>query len=95
MTTCRPGTAATNILNWRKRLKGNTLLKINDIPIHSCKQAEDILNKQENMTDVNITIGLQEKLPMHDDNGIPIMYFDQLATIATHHYKRNVFIRCY
>jgi deoxyuridine 5'-triphosphate nucleotidohydrolase len=82
--TCRPGTAATKILNWRKRLKGSTLLKINDVPITSCQQAEEILNKQENMTDVNITIGLQEKTPMHDDNGIPIMYFDQLANIATH-----------
>jgi hypothetical protein len=84
ITTCRPGTAATKILNWRKRLKGSTLLKVNNIPITSSKQAEKILNEHPNMTDITITVGIQEKLPMHDDNGIPIMYFDQLATIATH-----------
>ena len=84
ITSCRPGTPATKILNWRKRLKGSTLLQINGHDITSVDQATTLLNDVPNLSEVTLKVGLQEKLPMHDDQGIPMMYFDQLATISTH-----------
>jgi dUTP pyrophosphatase len=84
ISTCKPGTPALKIKNWRKRLKGNTLLKIGQTEITDVKQATEIFAKLPRNEAIDITIGLDEKLPMHDTNGVPMMYFDQLNTIATH-----------
>ena len=84
ITSCRPGTAATKIKNWRKRLKNSTLLAINDTPVTSRAQVESIFKDIVRNTDVILHIGLNEKLPMNDTQGVPMMYFDQLNTVATH-----------
>ena len=36
------------------------------------------------MTSVNLTVGTIEKVAMHPDDGIPMLYFDQLNMIAEH-----------
>jgi dUTP pyrophosphatase len=84
IVTCKPGMAATNVLNWRKRLKYGTLLQINNVPITSKKQAETIFSNIDKGTEVRLKIGLDGKLPMNEAQGVPMMYFDQLHTIATH-----------
>jgi dUTP pyrophosphatase len=84
ITTCQSGTPATKIKNWRKRMKGSTLMEINNTPITSIQQATKIISDLPPQAIVRLKIGLLEKLPMHDDNGVPMMYFDQLNTIATH-----------
>jgi dUTP pyrophosphatase len=84
IVTCKPGTAATNVLNWRKRLKYGTLLQINGVDIDSCKKAESVLSNIAKGTEVRLKVGLDGKLPMNDSQGVPMMYFDQLHTIATH-----------
>ena len=81
---CKPGTAATKILNWRKRLKNSILLDINGTAIQSVEQATAIMSKLQRGVEITLTVGLSEKLPMHDSNGTPMMYFDQLNAIATH-----------
>jgi hypothetical protein len=48
------------------------------------KQAESILSVIPTGTEINLEIGLDDKQPMHDDNGTPMMYYDQLATISEH-----------
>ena len=82
--SCKPGTAATKILNWRKRLKNSILLDINGTAIQSVEQATAIMSKLQRGVEITLTVGLSEKLPMHDSNGTPMMYFDQLNAIATH-----------
>ena len=82
--SCQSGTAASKIRNWRSRLKFSTLLKINGIDINTVEQATSILSAIPSHASIDIQIGLQSKIPMHDDNGVPMMYFDQLHTIATH-----------
>jgi hypothetical protein len=84
IVTCKPGTAATNVLNWRKQLKYGTLLKINNVSITSKKQAETIFSNIDKGIEVRLKIGLDGKLPMNEAQGVPMMYFDQLHTIATH-----------
>ena len=84
ITSCKAGTAGAKINNWVKRLKNNVLLKIDDSTINSIKEAEAILANKPRGTTVKLTIGLLEKLPMHRDNGIPMLYFDQLHAISQH-----------
>jgi hypothetical protein len=89
--TCKQGTPATRIRNLRKRLKNSQLLSIDGVTVDDVKTAEKILQNAKPKTTVVLEIGLSEKLPMHDDHGILMMYFDQLNTIATHleHIKTN------
>jgi dUTP pyrophosphatase len=91
ITTCKPGTATAKIPNWIKRLKNSVLLEINHTGIKSVDEATKILSNISRNTEVHIKVGLQEKLPMHDDQGVPMMYFDQLLTISQHlqHIKNN------
>jgi dUTP pyrophosphatase len=82
--SCQAGTAASKIRNWRLHLKFSTLLKINNIDITSVEQATTILSSVPTHTSIEIQVGLQSKVPMHEDNIVPMVYFDQLHTIATH-----------
>ena len=84
ITTCKPGTATSKIANWTKRLKNSVLLKVNDTVITSVKQATKLLQHKPRNTIIKLEVGLQEKLPIHDDTGTPMLYFDQLHAISTH-----------
>jgi hypothetical protein len=65
-------------------LKNSQLISIDGVPIENVEQAEKILQAAQWNTTVILELGLSEKISMHDDHGIPMMYFDQLNTIATH-----------
>lgn len=82
--SCQLGTAASKIHNRRTQLKFSTLLKINGTDITSADQAKTILSSVPAHASIEIQISLQSKVQMHEDNGVPMMYFDQLHTIATH-----------
>lgn len=84
ITTCKQGTATAKIPEWTKRLKGSVLLEINHHPITSTAQALKFLSNVKKNDTVHIKIGIQDRVPMHDDEGIPIMYFDQLLYISQH-----------
>ena len=84
ITSCKAGTAAAKINNWVKRLKNNVLLKVDNTAINTVDDAQSILNNKPRGTMVKLTIGLLEKLPMHMDNGVPMLYFDQLHAIKQH-----------
>jgi dUTP pyrophosphatase len=84
ITTCKSGSPAARVKNWIKRLKRSTLLEVNGIKITSIQQVKDIILPLKKNSDITFKVGLMEKLPMHDTNGVPMMYFDQLNTIATH-----------
>jgi hypothetical protein len=82
--SCQLGTAASKIHNRRTQLKFSMLLKTNGTDITSADQAKTILSSVPAHTSIEIQISLQSKVQMHEDNGVPMMYFDQLHTIATH-----------
>ena len=84
ITGCKPGTATAKIPHWVKRLKHNVLLEVDGIPIHSVKDAITSLQNKQRNTSVTIKVGLQERLPLHADNGTPMLYFDQLNAIQQH-----------
>ena len=81
---CKPGTASAKIPNWTKRLKNSVLLEINHHPITTTDQATKLLSNKPQGTPIQIKVGLQEKISMHNDGGIPMMYFDQLQYILDH-----------
>ena len=63
------------------------LLKINNVDITNIKQATTLLKqltKTSTDKDITITVCQDDKQSMHHEEGIPIMYFDQLHTIAKH-----------
>jgi hypothetical protein len=82
---CIKSTPTMKIKRWRTRLKNNWLLKIDGVPINCVEDATkyfELLDPKK--TEVTLTIGILEKQAMHEDDGLPLMYFDQLSTISNH-----------
>ena len=81
----QPGTAPRNIKHWIQRIKHCHLLQINNIPITSTEQAnnifQDITKEKKKYT---IRVSQDQRNPIHHDHGLPMLYFDQLSTIARH-----------
>ena len=79
----QPGTSPHNIKRWIHRIKNFHLLKINNIPIPNIETAKNIFrdiipsNKHFKITD-----SMDQKIALHHEKGIPMLYFDQLSTIA-------------
>lgn len=87
ITGCRLGTATRRIHKWRKRLKDATLLKINNIEVTSSITARKILQEhwmKKSKKNIQLTLAVDEQQSIHYEEGVPIMYFDQLSTIADH-----------
>lgn len=86
ITGCKAGTAPRNVRNWIKRIKHSFLLKVNNIDITTVEQATEIIRKATLMQEptISITVSPHEKASIHHEEGVPMLYFDQLATIADH-----------
>jgi dUTP pyrophosphatase len=82
--TCKPGTPAAKIKNWKSRLKNSTLLKIDDVIVTKTVDVIKYFELVPSNKNVTLTIGLNEKRAMNDSKGIPMMYYDQLNAVATH-----------
>jgi hypothetical protein len=82
--TCKPGTPAAKIKNWRSRLKNSTLLKIDDVFVTTIADVTKYFQSLPPNKEVTITVGLNEKVAMNESKGIPMMYYDQLNAVATH-----------
>ena len=81
----QPGTGPRNIKQWIRRIKHCHLLQINHINITSPKQAYDILkNISKNDKKYVIRVSQDQRNTIHHDHGLPMLYFDQLSTIARH-----------
>ena len=85
ITGIQPGTSPRHVKNWLKRIKHSHLLKINDHPITSPEQASTILSNaiQQNKY-FKIRVSQDQQISIHEDNGLSMLYFDQLSTIAQH-----------
>ena len=79
----QPGTSPRNIKRWIHRIKNANLLKINNIPVPDVDTAKnifrDIIPTNKNF---NIIVSMDQKISLHHEQGIPMLYFDQLTTIA-------------
>ena len=83
---CHPGTTGRRIRQWTKRIKNSLLLAINNTAITNIKQAHSIINtamKQKHKS-LSITVSPDERSALHQEEGVPMLYFDQLSTISGH-----------
>ena len=80
---CKPGTPAGKMRKWRSTMRGSYLIDIQGTPMAT--EADVIAFFAQNKEDtVTLKLGTIEKQAMHPDDGVPIMYFDQLNMIAQH-----------
>ena len=87
ITACEPGTAGRRIRNWIQRIKNSHLIAINNIDITSVDQATTIISHavDNKIPTIKIKVSkLDRRSDIHEDEGVPMLYFDQLSTIATH-----------
>lgn len=85
--SCRLGTATRRIHKWKQRLKNATLLQINGETITSASVARSILKKhlhKQPDKEISLLVSNDERQSIHHEEGVPLMYFDQLATINQH-----------
>ena len=81
-----PGTSPRNIKRWIHRIKNSHLLKINDHNVSTVEEANKIFKDiiSQNNKFFRITVSNDQRHSMHHEQGLPMMYFDQLATISKH-----------
>ena len=67
------------------------MLRINDLPITKTDDVKQkFLDIVQNDKQFNITVSMDQKVALHHEKGIHIMYFDQLSTIADHLDQLNI-----
>ena len=81
---CKPGTPAARIPRWRSTLRGNVLLNLNGQPIDSIADAKTIIKQTPTGSNIKLTIGMFDRVSMHTEQGVPMLYHDQLAAVSTH-----------
>lgn len=79
-----PSTPPRRIKNWTNRIKNTFLHKINNIIIKSPTQAREIIKtiRDKGNTTLTITVSVDDKRPIQHEDGIPLLYYDQLSHIA-------------
>ena len=82
--SCLTATPAARIRRWRTRLRNNILLKVNSTPVKSIDDAISAIQKHQSEHDIILHVGQSEKTGIHEEEGIPMLYFDQLNMIAEH-----------
>ena len=79
----QPATSPRNMKQWIHRIKIAHLIKRNNIPVPGVDIAknifQDFILTNKNF---NITVSMDQKISLHHEQGIPMLYFDQLTTIA-------------
>ena len=81
---CLPGTPAATLPKWRSTLRGSYLLTMDGVPVFNISDVRSYFVKLQDVDKIQITVGTIEKAAMHSDDGIPMLYFDQLNMIADH-----------
>ena len=86
ITGCSQGTSARRVRNWIQRIKYSHLISINNTNITTVTQATKMITTaiQQQKKSIQIKVSPVERSNIHQDEGVPMLYFDQLSTIATH-----------
>lgn len=85
--TCRLGTASRRIHKWKTRLTNATLLEINGESVTSITKARTLLKhhlQSQPEKEITLVVSSDQRQSIHHEEGVPLMYFDQLATISQH-----------
>ena len=81
---CKRATPAAKVHRWRTRLKKNTILAVNGREVTTASDVAKIFSECNSNDQHTLRIGLQERLSMNDDDGVPMLYFDQLQMVGKH-----------
>lgn len=83
---CEPSTAAMRIPRWRSELKGAYITSVNDTPVATTDEVENLIQIaiQSKSDAVKIHFSTIDRQAMHPQYGIPQMYHDQLNVIGKH-----------
>ena len=81
-----PSTPAARIPRWRSTLRQSFPLNIGDTPISNIKDIEDAVRvaRKQKLPTIKLTFCLMKKTVMHPQNGVPIIFHDQLNVISRH-----------
>ena len=87
LTEYRKGTPAARIPRWRSTLRGAVLLKIDNTNVSTKEDVTEMIRKLKlnNMKQTQLLFATEDKVPVHTQQGIPQLYYDQLNIIAQHH----------
>ena len=81
----QPGTSPRHIKHWIKRIKHAHLIKIDQYPFKPPEQATNIMsNVIKHSKTLMRRVSQYQHTYVHQDNGLPMLYFDQLSTISRH-----------
>ena len=83
---CAVGSRARRIPDWKTLLKGSDLLCVNGESVTTLTIAIDLINQATGPT-VQLTVGTHDKIPIHPQEGVPQMHFDQLRVLGKHLYE--------
>ena len=83
---CLKSTPSARIPKWRSTLRNSFLVAINDIHVTSEGDVKEIIAMARERKDKTITckFATVEKVGLHPQEGIPLMYHDQMNIIAKH-----------
>ena len=85
LKSCEKSTPSARIPRWRSTLRNAFLTKINDMEIQSIAQVKEIIAKARSFKEnIKIHFATIDKIAMHPQKGIPLIYHDQLNIIAKH-----------
>ena len=82
---CTPSTPAAKIPKWRSTIRQSFLHAIDGKNVYTQQEVEDIVNKvRKGGKTINLQFATMTKQAMHPQEGIPLIYHDQMNIIATH-----------
>ena len=89
---CCASTPAAKLHNWRSELKHSYILQVNDIPVTTINDIENIIQKcrLNNEKHVRIQFATRDPIAMHPQKGVPQLYHDQLNVIAKHLWELSI-----
>ena len=86
LVECIKSTPAARIPKWRTVLKNAFLIRVNDIKTASIDQVREQIKKATSTKEkiITCTFATIDKTAMHPQQGVPILYHDQLNVVDKH-----------
>ena len=89
---CRKSTPMARISKWGTQLRNSTIHAVNNIPVATIHDISTIISKSraDNQKEITITFLTPLPIPIHPQQGLPQLFFDQLhAIVAGLHGERE------
>jgi Reverse transcriptase (RNA-dependent DNA polymerase) len=82
LRTCQEGTHAYRLPNWKSRIRGSIILRINDMITHTSSDVRQIITqlRDQKLPTATLTFATLEGATK-DNTGVPQLHFDQLRHI--------------